>query len=80
MWFQAAARYVHSTLRNSSTTISNIIGPVEQMALDNHPVKGLYFMVVGPPEVYHCLHSIFFILNDYSQHLLLFIIILIRKT
>jgi len=49
--FQAAARYVHSTLRNSSTTISNIIGPVEQMALANHPVKGLYFMVVGPPEV-----------------------------
>ncbi|CAI8594134.1 unnamed protein product [Vicia faba] len=47
---EAAARYVHSTLRNSSTTISNIIGPVEQMALANHPVKGLYFMVVGPPE------------------------------
>ncbi|XP_061364369.1 wax ester synthase/diacylglycerol acyltransferase 4-like [Gastrolobium bilobum] len=47
---EAAARYVYSTLRNSSTTISNIIGPVEQMALVNHPVKGLYFMVVGPPE------------------------------
>ncbi|KAK7266775.1 hypothetical protein RIF29_19430 [Crotalaria pallida] len=47
---EAAARYVHSTLRNSSTTISNIIGPVEQMSLANHPVKGLYFMVVGPPE------------------------------
>jgi hypothetical protein len=55
MVFQAAARYVHSTLRNSSTTISNIIGPVEQMALANHPVKGLYFMVVGPPEVCVCL-------------------------
>ncbi|OIV90156.1 hypothetical protein TanjilG_01610 [Lupinus angustifolius] len=47
---EAAARYLHSTLRNSSTTISNIIGPIEQMALANHPVKGLYFMVVGPPE------------------------------
>ncbi|KAJ1412769.1 O-acyltransferase, WSD1, N-terminal [Sesbania bispinosa] len=47
---EAASRYVHSTLRNSSTTISNIIGPVEQMALANHPIKGLYFMVVGPPE------------------------------
>ncbi|KAE9619913.1 hypothetical protein Lal_00040401 [Lupinus albus] len=47
---EAAARYLHSTLRNSSTTMSNIIGPVEQMALANHPVKGLYFMVVGPPQ------------------------------
>ncbi|XP_057737161.1 wax ester synthase/diacylglycerol acyltransferase 4-like [Arachis stenosperma] len=47
---EAAARYVHSTLRNSSTTVSSIIGPVEQMALANHPIKGLYFMVVGPPE------------------------------
>ncbi|KAK2366224.1 O-acyltransferase WSD1 [Trifolium repens] len=48
---EATARFVYNTLRNSSTTISNIIGPVEQMALANHPVKGLYFMVVGPPEV-----------------------------
>ncbi|XP_004516681.1 wax ester synthase/diacylglycerol acyltransferase 4-like [Cicer arietinum] len=47
---EASARYIYNTLRNSSTTISNVIGPVEQMALANHPVKGLYFMVVGPPE------------------------------
>ncbi|KAL0400026.1 UNVERIFIED_CONTAM: hypothetical protein Sradi_2345900 [Sesamum radiatum] len=31
-------------------TVSNIIGPVEQMALSNQPVKGLYFMVVGVPQ------------------------------
>ncbi|CAL5185770.1 unnamed protein product [Lathyrus oleraceus] len=47
---EASARFVYNTLRNSSATISNIIGPVEQMALANHPIKGLYFMVVGPPE------------------------------
>ncbi|XP_027359447.1 O-acyltransferase WSD1-like [Abrus precatorius] len=47
---EAAARYLYSTLRNSSTTISNIIGPVEQMALANHPIKGFYFMVAGAPE------------------------------
>ncbi|KAJ7981482.1 O-acyltransferase WSD1-like [Quillaja saponaria] len=47
---EAAARYIHSTLKNSSATISNIIGPVEKMAVANLPVKGLYFMVVGPPE------------------------------
>lgn len=48
---QAAAKYVRSTLRNSSTTVSSIIGPVEKMSLDNQPIKGLYFMVAGPPEV-----------------------------
>ncbi|KAG4911910.1 hypothetical protein AAZX31_19G040900 [Glycine max] len=47
---EAAASYLRSTLRNSSTTISNIIGPVEQMAVANHPIKGFYFMVAGSPE------------------------------
>ncbi|GAV80596.1 WES_acyltransf domain-containing protein/DUF1298 domain-containing protein [Cephalotus follicularis] len=47
---EVAARYIHSTLKNSSMTISNVIGPVEEMALDNHPIKGLYFMVVGVPQ------------------------------
>ncbi|KAH0987646.1 hypothetical protein GBA52_014823 [Prunus armeniaca] len=47
---QGAARYIHGTLKNSSMTISNMIGPVEKMALDNQPVGGLYFMVVGPPQ------------------------------
>ncbi|XP_065875399.1 wax ester synthase/diacylglycerol acyltransferase 4-like [Euphorbia lathyris] len=47
---EATAKYIHNTLRNSSMTISNVIGPVEQMALANHPVKGLYFMVVGVPQ------------------------------
>ncbi|KAH7533351.1 hypothetical protein FEM48_Zijuj04G0121700 [Ziziphus jujuba var. spinosa] len=31
-------------------TISNIIGPVEQMELANHPISGLYYMVAGTPE------------------------------
>ncbi|KAJ7981484.1 O-acyltransferase WSD1-like [Quillaja saponaria] len=47
---EAAARYIHSTSKNSSATISNIIGPVEKMSVANLPIKGLYFMVVGPPE------------------------------
>ncbi|KAK7381101.1 hypothetical protein VNO78_33625 [Psophocarpus tetragonolobus] len=47
---EAVASYLRSTLRNSSTTISNIIGPVEQMAVANHPIKGFYFMVAGSPE------------------------------
>ncbi|KDP24113.1 hypothetical protein JCGZ_25770 [Jatropha curcas] len=47
---ETTAKYIHSTLKNSSMTISNVIGPVESMALANHPVKGLYFMVVGVPQ------------------------------
>ncbi|WCJ30797.1 O-acyltransferase (WSD1-like) family protein [Euphorbia peplus] len=47
---EVTAKYIHNTLKNSSMTISNVIGPVEQMALANHPVKGLYFMVVGVPQ------------------------------
>lgn len=47
---EATARYIHSTLKNSSMTISNMIGPVERMALANHPVKGFYFMVFGVPQ------------------------------
>ncbi|KAM4115552.1 hypothetical protein ACJW30_04G158100 [Castanea mollissima] len=48
---EAAARFVHGTLRNSSLSISNVIGPVEQVSLDNHPIKGLYFMVLGVPQI-----------------------------
>ncbi|XP_021819770.1 O-acyltransferase WSD1-like isoform X2 [Prunus avium] len=48
---EGAARYIHGTLKNSSLTISNIIGPVEKMALDNQAVCGLYFTAVGAPQV-----------------------------
>ncbi|GLU06412.1 hypothetical protein SLE2022_234510 [Rubroshorea leprosula] len=47
---EAAARFIHSTLRNSSMTISNVVGPVEAMTLANHPVKGLYFLTLGSPQ------------------------------
>ncbi|KAI3457226.1 hypothetical protein Pfo_013889 [Paulownia fortunei] len=47
---EVTAKYIHSTLKNTSMTISNIMGPVERMALSNHPIKGLYFMVAGVPQ------------------------------
>lgn len=47
---EVAARYLYTTLKNSSTTISNIIGPMEQMSVANIPIKGFYFMVAGSPE------------------------------
>jgi hypothetical protein len=48
---QAVARYIHGTLRNSSMTVSNVIGPVQKVAFVNHPLKGLYYMTVGVPQV-----------------------------
>ncbi|PIA35242.1 hypothetical protein AQUCO_03600127v1 [Aquilegia coerulea] len=47
---EAAARYIHGTIRNASLGISNLIGPIEQIALANHPCKGIYFMSVGVPH------------------------------
>ncbi|KAM7498104.1 hypothetical protein LguiA_022518 [Lonicera macranthoides] len=47
---EVASKYIHNTLKNSSTGVSNVIGPVEQMALADHPCKGLYFSIVGAPQ------------------------------
>ncbi|CAB4303911.1 unnamed protein product [Prunus armeniaca] len=47
---EASSRYIHRTLKNSSLVISNMIGPVEQMSLANHPIKGFYFLVPGLPQ------------------------------
>ncbi|KAG6407056.1 hypothetical protein SASPL_130038 [Salvia splendens] len=47
---EATARHIHTTLKNTSMAISNLVGPVEQVALANHTSKGLYFVVAGPPQ------------------------------
>ncbi|CAA3028857.1 O-acyltransferase WSD1-like [Olea europaea subsp. europaea] len=47
---EATSGYIYGTLKNSSLAISNMTGPVEKMALANHPIKGLYFAVVGVPQ------------------------------
>ncbi|CAN4104975.1 unnamed protein product [Withania somnifera] len=49
---EATARFIHGTLKNTSMALTNLIGPVEEMALANHPVKGLYFVVTGAPQSY----------------------------
>lgn len=51
MSFQVTAQYVHSTLKNTSMTVSNLIGPMEQMQIAGQNCRGLYFMVVGVPQV-----------------------------
>ncbi|XP_050366074.1 wax ester synthase/diacylglycerol acyltransferase 2-like [Argentina anserina] len=47
---ESAARYIRNSLKKSSMIISNLIGPVEQMSVANHPVQGFYFLVFGSPE------------------------------
>jgi hypothetical protein len=48
---QAVSRYIYGTLRNSSMTVSNVIGPVEKATVSKYPVKGLYYMTVNVPQV-----------------------------
>ncbi|CAN1161731.1 Wax ester synthase/diacylglycerol acyltransferase 9 [Linum perenne] len=47
---EGVSKYVYDALKNSSFTVTNIKGPIEKMALANHPIKGLYFVVHGGPE------------------------------
>ncbi|XP_020088027.1 O-acyltransferase WSD1-like [Ananas comosus] len=47
---EATARYIHGTLRNTSMTVSNLTGPIEQMIIAGHPVKSFHFMVVRVPQ------------------------------
>ncbi|KAL3332975.1 hypothetical protein AABB24_033172 [Solanum stoloniferum] len=47
---ETTARFIHGTLKNTSMALTNMIGPVEEMALANHPIKGLYFLVTGAPQ------------------------------
>ncbi|CAJ1956601.1 unnamed protein product [Sphenostylis stenocarpa] len=44
---EAATKYMHKIMNNASLSISHVVGPMEKVALINHPIKGLYFMTVG---------------------------------
>ncbi|KDP24069.1 hypothetical protein JCGZ_25726 [Jatropha curcas] len=47
---EALSKYLRNTLKNSSMGITNLMGPVEQMALANHPINGFYFVVTNSPH------------------------------
>ncbi|XP_029126623.1 O-acyltransferase WSD1-like [Cajanus cajan] len=47
---EAVAKHLRGTVTNSSAVISSLVGPMQQMSLANHPVKGLYFTLAGGPE------------------------------
>nr|KYP69303.1 O-acyltransferase WSD1 [Cajanus cajan] len=47
---EVVAKHLRGTVTNSSAVISSLVGPMQQMSLANHPVKGLYFTLAGGPE------------------------------
>ncbi|XP_027351411.1 O-acyltransferase WSD1-like [Abrus precatorius] len=47
---EAVAKHLRGTVTKSSAVISSLVGPIQQMSLANHPVKGLYFTLAGGPE------------------------------
>ncbi|KAG5095916.1 hypothetical protein JHK84_051504 [Glycine max] len=47
---EAVAKHLRGTVTKSSAVISSLVGPMQQMSLANHPVKGLYFTLAGGPE------------------------------
>ncbi|XP_078431476.1 wax ester synthase/diacylglycerol acyltransferase 4-like isoform X2 [Wolffia australiana] len=47
---EVAAKYVHGTLRDTTLTISNMVGPLEKLEIAGQKCKSYYFMVVGVPQ------------------------------
>ncbi|MED6134041.1 hypothetical protein PIB30_033868 [Stylosanthes scabra] len=47
---EEVAKNIHRTVRNSSLLISNMVGPIEQMAWANHPIKDFFFTLCGLPQ------------------------------
>ncbi|CAJ2671250.1 unnamed protein product [Trifolium pratense] len=47
---EALAKHIHGTMRKSSLLISNVAGPIEQMAWANHPIGGFFFTLSGIPQ------------------------------
>ncbi|KAB5515780.1 hypothetical protein DKX38_026428 [Salix brachista] len=45
-----ASKCIRGTVENTSMAISNVRGPVEQMAFADKPINGLYFVVTGSPQ------------------------------
>ncbi|XP_043719693.1 wax ester synthase/diacylglycerol acyltransferase 4-like [Telopea speciosissima] len=60
---EAGTRFIHSTLKNTSIGISNLIGPTQKISLSDHPINGMYFSVVGAPQ------SVFFTIVSYMGEL-----------
>ncbi|GLJ32861.1 hypothetical protein SUGI_0661910 [Cryptomeria japonica] len=47
---QASAKCFYKTMTNATLTLSNLTGPIEKMALNEIPVKNMFFSVSGLPQ------------------------------
>lgn len=47
---EGGSKYIYKTLRNTSLAISNLIGPLEQLQIADHPCKSFYFMMARAPQ------------------------------
>ncbi|GLJ31036.1 hypothetical protein SUGI_0620900 [Cryptomeria japonica] len=47
---QASAICMYNTLANSTLTVSNLIGPMEKIAMNQIPVKNMFFSISGLPQ------------------------------
>ncbi|XP_028761643.1 O-acyltransferase WSD1 [Neltuma alba] len=47
---EAMAKHLHRAIRNTSLMVSNIVGPVHQVAFENYPIKSFYFTGSGLPQ------------------------------
>jgi len=48
---QAIMKSLYSTVVHTSMIISNVIGPMEKVAIDGNPLKSCSFFVTGAPIV-----------------------------
>ncbi|KAL5714220.1 hypothetical protein ACHQM5_016211 [Ranunculus cassubicifolius] len=60
---EAVSKYLHSVLKNTSFTISNLVGPMEKLAIADHPISNIYFTVTGAPQ------SLIFLVMSYNGQL-----------
>lgn len=77
LMFQAVAKIIYNTMGNSSVVISNLVGPVEKMALANHPINGFYFTMTGGPEVSISIINFFFFSHLCKFNFLLYLLMLL---
>lgn len=47
---QAISRYLYNNIANTTMAISNMIGPMEKIAMDGNPIKSFSFFVSGAPQ------------------------------
>eukprot|EP01018_Ginkgo_biloba_P011023 Gb_40539 [translate_table: standard] len=47
---QASSKYMYNTIANTTLAISNMVGPMEKMAMAGNPIKSFFFSVSGAPQ------------------------------